>query len=273
MTRAVSDIDTKITRTLMPPAAEVAPPRAGWVVIVGASSAIGRAVARRWAQGGSNIILAARDLDDISRSADDLRIRHDVQVEVISFDAVAFDTHASFWQECIKRAGGLLDGIIILHGQLPVQADAQADFFVTRRAIDVNFTSVVSLLTPAANDFEQKRHGFIAVFSSVAGDRGRQSNYVYGSAKAGLSAFLQGLRNRLFKAGVNVLTIKPGFVDTGMTWGLPGMFLVAAPEAVAQDVYSAVKAAKSVIYTPFFWRFIMLIIKHVPEMVFKRMKM
>ena len=208
---------------------------AAWVLIVGASSAIGRAVAHRWARAGSNLILAGRDLNDINRSADDLRVRYGNRVEILSFDALAFDTHGEFWRECTKRADGALGGVIILHGQLPLQSDGQADFFVARRAIDVNFSSVVSLLTLAANDFEAKRSGFLCVFSSVAGDRGRQSNYVYGSAKAALSAFLQGLRNRLFKRGVKVLTVKPGFVDTGMTWGLPGMFLVASPGSRCGD--------------------------------------
>jgi short-subunit dehydrogenase len=156
---------------------------------------------------------------------------------------------------------------------LPIQSEAQNDLKTARQAIDVNFTSVVSLLTFVANDFEARRHGFICVFSSVAGDRGRQSNYVYGSAKAALSAFLGGLRNRLFKSGVHVTTVKPGFVDTAMTWGLPGMFLVASPEAVAEDTFRAVSHGRSQIYTPFFWRYIMLIIKSVPEFVFKRMKM
>lgn len=245
----------------------------GWVLVIGASSGIGRALAKRWARAGSNLILAGRDLDDLNRTAADLRIRFGRQVAVVPFDALAFDMHEAFWRECQSRAGGELAGVVMLHGNLPVQRDAQADLALTRNAIDTNFTSAAMVLTLAASDFEARKRGFFCVFSSVAGDRGRQSNYVYGSAKAALTAFLAGLRNRLFKSGVNVLTVKPGFVDTGMTWGLPGMFLVASPEAVAEDVYGAVKKGKSEIYTPFFWRYIMLIIKHLPEFVFKRMKM
>jgi short-subunit dehydrogenase len=284
MTQKVAEVDKQITAAIQPSAeatstaqATPAPAQttsgAGWVVIVGASSAIGRALSHQFADGGYDLILAGRDLDDINRSADDVRVRFDQQVGVVSFDALAFDTHANFWSECKRLAGGNVTGMIVLHGQLPVQADGQADVYVARQAIDINFTSIVSILTLAANDLEAKRAGFLCVFSSVAGDRGRQSNYVYGSAKAALSAFLQGLRNRLFKSGVNVLTVKPGFVDTAMTWGLPGMFLVASPQKVAADVYEAVKKGKSEIYTPFFWRYIMLIIKSVPEVVFKRMKM
>jgi len=245
----------------------------GCVLIVGASSGIGRAIASRWARAGSDLILAGRDLDDLSRTAADLRVRFGRQVDVVSFDAVAFDAHESFWRECQLRAGGALDGLVMLHGNLPVQSEAQGDVQIARRAIDTNFTSAATVLTLAANDFEAQKRGFLCVFSSVAGDRGRQSNYVYGSAKAALTTFLQGLRNRLFKSGVAVITVKPGFVDTGMTWGLPGMFLVASPDQVAADVYRAVRKRKAEIYTPWFWRYIMRIIKTVPETVFKRMKM
>lgn len=245
----------------------------GWVLVIGASSAIGRAVARQWADAGSNLLLAGRDLDDIRRTAADLRIRSGRQVQEIGFDALKFDAHEAFWRECLARTGGALDGVIMLHGQLPAQSQAQADVAVAREAIDVNFISAVSVLTLAANDFEARKSGFLCVFSSVAGDRGRQSNYIYGSAKAALSTFLQGLRNRLAPSHVNVLTVKPGFVDTAMTWGLPGMFLVASPEKVAADVHRAVLHKRSEIYTPWFWRYIMLIIKSVPEFVFKRMKM
>ena len=209
----------------------------------------------------------------MNRSAADLILRHGHRAKVVAFDALAFDTHESFWRECRARAPAARSAASSCFTAIfPSQAEAQADVAIARQTIDVNFTSAVSLLTIIANDFESRRRGFICVFSSVAGDRGRQSNYVYGSAKSGLSAYVQGLRNRLFRHGVTVLTVKPGFVDTGMTWGLPGMFLVASPEKVARDVYRAVRRRASVIYTPFFWRFIMLIIKCMPEFVFKRMK-
>ena len=244
-----------------------------WVLIVGASSAIGRAIARRWAMSGANVILAGRDVDDINRTAADVRIRSGQIVEVAPFDATAFATHEAFWADCLRRAGGKIDGVILLHGLLPDQSIAQDDLEVARQVLDVNFTSAVSLLTLAGADFAGRKQGFLCVFSSVAGDRGRQSNYVYGAAKAGLTAYLQGLRNRMHHLHVTVTTVKPGFVDTGMTWGLPGLFLVASPDKVAEDVFRAVQKKKSVIYTPFFWRYIMLIIKSVPESIFKRMKM
>ena len=139
--------------------------------------------------------------------------------------------------------------------------------------MQVNYGSAVDLLEPIAAQMERRGAGFIVVVSSVAGDRGRQSNYHYGAAKGALSLYTQGLRNRLFKAGVTVLTVKPGFVDTAMTWGLPGLFLVASPRRVARDITRALRRRRSVIYTPGFWRGIMFMIRSIPEPVFKRMKL
>lgn len=244
-----------------------------WVLIVGASSGIGRALAHRWVAAGSNVVLAGRDTPDLDRTAADLRIRHGIRVEVQPFDALDFGSYTTFWHDCMKHAGGSLDGVIIVHGVLPVQGDAQKDLELLRRTIDTNYGSAASLLMLAANEFETRRAGFICVISSVAGDRGRQSNYVYGSSKAGLTTFTQGLRNRLFKSNVAVVTVKPGFVDTAMTWGLPGMFLVARPERIADDTFNAVRRRKGEIYSPWFWRYIMLMIKFIPEFIFKRMKL
>ena len=210
MSQTMTPMDNSVAASAQPRPEIIEPAGGEWVLVVGASSAIGRAVAQRWAEAGNDLILAGRDLDDIRRTAADLRIRTGRRIEVLAFDALAFDTHEAFWKNCKAQAGGALHGVVMLHGQLPVQADAQSDVLVARQAIDVNFTSAVSLLTLAANDFEAQRHGFLCVFSSVAGDRGRQSNYVYGSAKAALTTFLGGLRVRLFKSGVHVLTVKPG---------------------------------------------------------------
>jgi len=272
MIQSFVDSQTSATAT-GDPASGNAPATSNCVLVIGASSSIGRAVAREWALAGSDIILAGRDLDDLNRTAADLRIRSGRRVEVVSFDAEAFETHEAFWRDCQIRAGGALHGVVMLHGLLPVQSEAQADLKITRKTIDVNFISAVSVLTFAANDFEVRKNGFLCVVTSVAGDRGRQSNYVYGSAKAALTTFLQGLRNRLSHSGVNVLTVKPGFVDTAMTWGFPGLFLVATPERVAADIHRAIRRGASEIYTPWFWRYIMLIIKSIPEFIFKRMKM
>jgi len=153
------------------------------------------------------------------------------------------------------------------------QAKAQVIWDEARLILETNFTGCVSALNILANHFELKRTGFICAITSVAGDRGRQSNYHYGAAKAGLSVYLQGLRNRLFPAGVNVITVKPGFVDTRMTYGRPGLFLLASPESVAQGIFRAIVKGKSVVYLPWFWRPIMLIVRSIPETIFKRLKM
>ena len=142
-----------------------------------------------------------------------------------------------------------------------------------RRILDTNFTGCVSALEILARRFEARRAGFIAALSSVAGDRGRQSNYLYGAAKGGLSTYLQGLRNRLHHSGVRVVTIKPGFVDTAMTYGRPGLFLVASPERVARAVYRALRGGQDVVYVPWFWRPVMFAMRGVPERLFKRLRL
>jgi short-subunit dehydrogenase len=242
-------------------------------LLLGATSGIGKAIARRWAAQGKNLLLAARDTDECQRQAADLHTRFGIEAYSVPFDALAFDQHEQFWRDCLARAGGKLEGVVLCYGFMASQQDADRDPRLVRQTIDVNYTSPVSILNLAARDFEAARQGYICGFSSVAGDRGRQSNFYYGSAKAAFSTYLQGLRNRLFKSGVSVTTVKPGFVDTGMTWGLPGMFLVAGPEKVAADTWRAVERKQSILYTPFFWRYIMLIIRSVPEFIFKRMKL
>jgi decaprenylphospho-beta-D-erythro-pentofuranosid-2-ulose 2-reductase len=245
------------------------------VLILGATSAIARALAAEFARAGSALILAGRDMEELERSAADLRLRHGVDAAVEPFDALDFDSHPAFFRSCTARVRGEADefGVVLCHGYLPDQRQAASDAAVARRVIDTNYTSAVSVLNLAADHLEQRRGGFICGLSSVAGDRGRQSNYLYGSSKAALSTYLQGLRNRLSRAGVRVVTVKPGFVDTKMTFGLPGMFLVATPERVAKDISRAIRRGRSVVYTPWFWRPIMLIIRTIPEFIFKRMKL
>jgi hypothetical protein len=152
------------------------------------------------------------------------------------------------------------------------QSIAQNDWNETFNTINVNFTGAVSMLNIIANDFEARKSSFIIGISSVAGDRGRKANYIYGSAKAGFSAYLSGLRNRLFGSGVHVLTVKPGFVATKMTEGLDlPEKLTAHPEAVAKDIFVAQQKGKDVLYTKSIWRLVMLIIKHIPEGIFKKL--
>lgn len=250
------------------------------VLVLGATSGIGRAVARRLGRDGDNVILAGRDVAEMERDAADLAIRHDVRAAVVPFDANAFDTHAAFFRDAAGRFPGGLDGVVLCIGYMADQKAAQRDFALALRTIHTNYASAVSLLEVAADYFERREpglrgRGFICALSSVAGDRGRQSNYIYGSSKAALTAYLQGLRNRLTRAGVPVVTIKPGFVDTSMTWGLvkPGSPVVASPERVADDVVRAVRTGAAEVYTPWFWQGIMAVIKAIPEAVFRRMRL
>ena len=243
-----------------------------WVLLVGASSGIGRALAREFAAHGHHLILAGRDMDDLDRAATDLRVRYGVQAQSVFIDVLDQSKYQSFFDDCLARAGGSLHGIVLAHGSLPLQEHVQEDLKLVEQTIDTNFTSFAALLTLSANELEKNHGGFICVISSVAGDRGRPSNYVYASAKAGTTAFLQGLRARMHRAGVSVLTVKPGFVDTAMIWAKPGTFLVASPRRVGREIYEAVVAGKSEIYTPGFWRYIMFIVKSIPEAIFKRMK-
>jgi decaprenylphospho-beta-D-erythro-pentofuranosid-2-ulose 2-reductase len=252
------------------------------VVILGATSAIARAVADRLAAQGCRLVLGAREVDEAERLAADLRVRYRAEASAAAFDALDFDSHSAFMDAAVDQLGGRLDGVVLCHGAMAEQADAQADFALVRSMIDTNYTSAVSVLNLAAERLLAQapggeegggRGGFLCVISSVAGDRGRPSNYLYGSTKAALDAYLEGLRARLFKAGIAVTTVKPGFVDTAMTWGLPGMFLVAKPQMVARDMDRAIRRRSAVVYTPWFWRFIMAIIRAVPRPVFNRMKL
>ncbi|MEP6687274.1 MAG: SDR family oxidoreductase [Gemmatimonadales bacterium] len=242
------------------------------VLVVGATSAIAAETARIYAARGARLFLAARHPDRLAAVAADLRVRGAGAVETAVLDA----TDHRRCEEVIEAAWvafGGLDVALIAHGVLPDQARCQTSVTEALRSIDVNFGSVVALLTPLANRFEAARAGCIAVISSVAGDRGRQSNYVYGAAKGGLDRYLQGLRNRLHHAGVSVVTLKPGFVDTPMTAALPKNPLFASPRRVGRSIHRAVEARRNVVYIPWFWRPIMCLIGALPEAVFKRLRL
>lgn len=241
------------------------------VLILGATSSIAGATAAAFAAKGHPLYLAARDVEELRRSASDLSIRYRVPVYTGFFDAEAFDKHASFYQKASDEAGGF-EGILLAFGDLGDNSSAPVDFSEAEKVITRNYTGACSILIEAAKDFSKKKKGFIIGISSVAGDRGRQSNYTYGSAKGALALYLQGLRNRLYPLGVSVTTIKLGFVDTAMTFGMPGLFLVASPEAVGKKIAKLAKSG-GVHYIPGFWRGIMALIKAVPERFFKRLKL
>ena len=237
------------------------------ILIIGATSAIAEATARIYAQRGDNLYLIARNRERLETIAKDLKVRGATTVTTATFDADHFVKHQKIVEAAIKALDGV-DIVLIAHGDLPNQKTCETSFDATLAALNTNAISVISLLTHLANHFEQQGHGTIAVLSSVAGDRGRKSIYVYGAAKAAINSFLQGLRQRLHKAKVNVLTIKPGFVDTPMTADIPKGMLFAQPGKVASDIVNAIDKRKHTLYTPSFWRVIMLIIKSMPERLF-----
>lgn len=243
------------------------------VVIVGATSAIAKAVARAFAQRGFAIVLAARDADENAILAQDLRVRYAIDVHPLQFDVSEIDSHEDFVAACRNGLGEALTGVVYCAGSMRDQATAQTDWDAARETIRTNFVGAVSILNRFANELESRRAGFICGIASVAGDRGRQSNYIYGAAKAGFATYLAGLRNRLHPAGVHVLTVKPGFIDTKMTWGLPDLFLVASPESAGESIVRAIERKRNTIYVPWFWRAIMLVIRAVPQGIFKRLKL
>lgn len=239
------------------------------IVIVGATSAIAFACARQWAEQGARFFLVARNGERLEQVAADLSARGAVAT-CHQLDIDKLDEHASIVERSVTELQSI-DILLVAPGTLPDQQACQGDAAVAVREFNTNAVSVIALLTVYANVLEAQRHGVLAVISSVAGDRGRPSNYLYGSAKAALSAFLEGLRARLFKVNVHVLTIKPGFVTTPMTAGLPlpGP-LIATAEKVAQDIVKAIDKKTNVVYTPWFWWGIMSIIRNVPQFLFKR---
>ena len=242
------------------------------IVIVGASSAIAEATARCYAARGARLFLIARQSQRLEDMASDLKVRGAADVAFATLDVNQLDAHSDVLAQAWTWLGEV-DAMLIAHGTLPDQNACEASAELAVKEFNTNGTSTIALMTVAANRFEVQRHGTLAVISSVAGDRGRQSNYLYGSAKAAVTAFTSGLRQRLAKVNVNVLTIKPGFVDTPMTRDFKKGALWAKPEGIARGIVRATDRGRSVIYLPWFWLPIMLIIRHVPEFVFKRAKL
>lgn len=244
------------------------------ILVLGATSAIAQATARLWARQGHALFLLGRDTGRLSLIAADLRVRGAVSVGQARFDAGALTDHARMLDEAVAALGGTVDVALVAHGSLPDQQACERDPALALQALEVNALSVISLLTLLANRMEAQGRGSLVVIGSVAGDRGRQSNYVYGTAKAAVATFLQGLRNRLHGRGVHVLTVKPGFVDTPMTAHLPkGGPLWATPERVAAGILAALRRRADVVYLPWFWAGIMLVIRLVPERVFKKLRL
>jgi short-subunit dehydrogenase len=247
-------------------------PRVKRIVIFGATSAIAQGFAREAAAQGDALFLVGRNREKLSAVAEDAHVRgaSAVHTGVADLDDIA--RHRPLIDQAEQALGGL-DGVLVAHGTLTDQAAAERDFAIVERDVHTNFVSAASILTAAADRFEAKQAGTIAAISSVAGDRGRRSNYVYGASKAALTAFLSGLRNRLAPHGVAIVTVKPGFVDTPMTAHLTKNALFAKPDDVGRRIYRALERRQDVVYVPFFWAFVMAIVRSVPERVFKRLKL
>jgi hypothetical protein len=243
------------------------------VLIIGATSAIATACARLWAAEGSDFFLVARHADKLEITAADLRGRGAKNVVEHRMDATDVAAYPEMLEHCLK-ALGQIDVALIAHGTLPDQKACERDVNLALQEFANNGTSVIALLTLLANQFETQRCGSLAVISSVAGERGRPSNYLYGAAKAAVSTFSEGLQARLFKVGVHVLTIKPGFVDTPMTQGLnlPAA-LLAQPAQVAERIVHGIAHKSSTLYTPGFWALIMWVIRSIPQPLFKRLNL
>lgn len=241
------------------------------ILIVGATSAMARGCAFAWAAQGQRVLLAGRDDTELARLAQDIRVRFNTAAQVVALDLDETAPREG-WVAELQETYGQIDGLLCAAGWMP-DNETMRHGQPALQVIQRNFTGPVALINAFADVCEQRKHGFIVGIGSVAGDRGRQSNYLYGAAKGGFAIYLAGLRNRLFAAGVSVLTVKPGFVDTRMTFGLPGLFLVADPFWVGQQIVAASDKGRDEIYVPGFWRLILLIIRHVPEVIFKRLKL
>ena len=238
------------------------------ILILGATSAIAKHTTRLFAADEHNLYLVSRNEDKLKSMKQDMLVRGATAVNYESIDLSDDENHS----DLIKRATGTMgsiDTVLIAYGTLGDQKTCEASYENTLKDLQVNCLSVISLLTLLANQLEQQGSGTIAVLSSPSGDRGRQSNYIYGTAKGALTIFLQGLRNRLTKSKVHVLTIKPGFVDTPMTKDFKKGLLWVSPEVISKGIYNAIKKKREVVYLPFFWRYIMIIIKTIPEKIFK----
>lgn len=241
------------------------------VLIMGATSAIAEATARLWARRGDRILLAGRSAERLQAIAADLKCRGATSADIAVHDASDITGFGRLVEAATQILGGL-DIAFIAHGTLADQPTCQVSVEAMATEMQINAVSVMAICTLLANHFEAQKHGVIAVISSVAGDRGRQSNYVYGAAKAGVTTFMSGLRQRLYRSGVAVVTIKPGFVDTPMTAAFEKGVLWASPERVAKAIVRAIDHGSSVVYAPWFWRPIMAVIRAVPETAFRRLR-
>lgn len=238
-------------------------------LILGANSDLARALAHRYARAGWHLYLAARQPERLEADVEDLKVRYGIQAQALEFDAAQFNQHMTFARLLDPRP----ELVFCVFGYLGDQAKAESDWDEASRIIETNYVGAVSIMSRLAEEMSARGKGTLVGISSVAGERGRASNYYYGSAKAGFTAYLSGLRNRMTtqNTGVKVITVKPGFMRTAMTEGLKlNPWLTASPKQAANDIYHGVAAGRSVIYTKWMWRPIMWVIRHLPEGMFKK---
>jgi len=242
------------------------------VLIIGATSAIATAFARQCAANNDRLFLVARNTERLAMLVDDLQVRGAAAVASEVLDVTCLEQHTAV----LTAATGflrVLDVALIAHGSLPDQQACEAEPSALQQALQVNANATMNLLALLANRLQSQHCGTLLVISSVAGDRGRASNYVYGAAKAAVSAFASGLRNRLYRENVRVITVKPGFVDTPMTASFSKGLLWAQPDAIARGMQRAIDKQHDVVYLPAFWRPIMWLIRLIPEGIFKRLSL
>jgi short-subunit dehydrogenase len=239
------------------------------ILIVGATSDIAKAAATIFGKNGWDLVLAARDAERLQTVAMDLEVRLNKKVPFHQYDVLDGAKRLKLWDSLPQKPSAVLMAVGLLGDQTLATRDPDYADMIT----DVNYKALIPIITQASQYYEEMGSGAIIGISSVAGERGRASNYVYGAAKAAFTAYLSGLRNRLFKKGVKVLTVKPGYVKTSMTAGLKiPKSLTATPEEVARDIYEALRKNKSVVYSKWYWRFIMWFVRALPECIFKRSK-
>jgi decaprenylphospho-beta-D-erythro-pentofuranosid-2-ulose 2-reductase len=241
------------------------------ILVIGATSAIAKATARLYAEAGAELFLIARNEERLSELVDDLDVRGAKISGHLALDLSKTAGHKKALEIALQSLDQI-DLALICHGDLPDQTACEASFKLAQKAINVNGLSTISLLTILAGTFKSQGFGSIAVITSVAGDRGRQPNFVYGASKALVSTYLQGLRGALLPYGVHVLDIKPGLVDSPMTAQLEKGLLWSSPEVVAASVVEGIRKKRLVIYTPGYWRLIMMVVVSIPEFIFQRLK-
>ncbi len=242
------------------------------ILVIGANSAIAKAVSRLYAEEHCRIYLLARDSALLAQQKQDLEIRGATEVDFAPLDVTHFSLHEAVLEQALDTLGSI-DLAILCHGSLPDQARCAEHFDAALEQFNVNALSTISLLTLLGNQMIAQGRGCIAVVTSVAGDRGRPSNYVYGAAKGMVSQYLQGLRGRLYRHGVHVVDIRPGFVDTPMTGHLPKGALWSSTERIARCIVDGISRKRHTVYAPGYWRLIMAVVRAIPDTLFKRVSL